>query len=561
MRILMGMMMMVCLHLEAQVNKYDVLINEIMPDPSPTVGLPNTEYIELKNVSNKPINLLKWKISNGTGTASINTGWVLQPDSLVIVCARTQVNNFDTSLGIIGVTSFPALLNESGTITLFAPDGQTIHAMAYDAGMHDNLVKEAGGWSLEMADPQQPCNPHNWFSSMDNKGGTPGRINSISKSSVSVPAIMAIDCIAQNETSLLLMLNQGADSISASLTANYHISPLAGIITGAEAIPPFFNQVKITLQAAILPDKIYTLTGKNIRHCSSTKADSITTRTSMLTVPEKSDVLINELLFNPESGGTDFVELVNVSNKVLNAKNLLLATQNNAGLTTAAFPASTKDRNFFPGDHLVFTADSAYLSKKWQVNNYHIIKTMAMPSLPDNKGNVSVLTKQGTMIDAFNYDEQMHFPLLNNREGVSLERISWFSATNDPDNWHSASSASGYGTPTRQNSQHRTTDINTAEINVLPAVISPDNNGTDDILGIHYQFNRNGNLLTCNLFNQQGVLLGKIINNALCGTSGILHWNGTIGNKIVRKGVYILLIDILSANGQSRKIKKMIAVQ
>jgi hypothetical protein len=73
--------------------------------------------------------------------------------------------------------------------------------------------------------------------------------------------------------------------------------------------------------------------------------------------------------------------------------------------------------------------------------------------------------------------------------------------------------------------------------------------------------NRNGNLLTCNLFNQQGVLLGKIINNALCGTSGILHWNGTIGNKIVRKGVYILLIDILSANGQSRKIKKMIAVQ
>jgi hypothetical protein len=561
MKILMGMMLLGCTHLQAQLNKYDVLINEIMPDPSPAVGLPNTEYIELKNISKKPVNLLKWKISNGNSTASINTSWILQPDSLVILCPRTQVKNFDSSLAVIGITSFPALLNESGIIALFAPDGQAIHAMAYDVGMHDNLVKETGGWSLELADPNQPCNPYNWFSSVDNKGGTPGRINSLPNTKMPVQRIMAINCIAQNETSLLLELNQGADSISASFAVNYNISPAAGKITSAEAVPPFYNQVKITLETAMLPDKIYTLTGKNIRHCSSSEADSIFIHTSLQTLPEKNDVLINEILFNPESSGADFVELVNVSNKVLNAKNLLLATQNSSGFTTAAFPASTKDRNFFPGDHLVFTVDSAYLSKKWEVKNKNIIKTTAMPSLPDDKGNISVLTKQGTTIDAFNYDEQMHFPLLNRKEGVSLERISWFYPTNDPDNWHSASSASGYGTPTRQNSQYRTADPHTAEISILPAIISPDNNGTDDTMGIHYRFNRNGNLLTCNLFDQQGVQLGKIINNALCGTSGVLHWNGTVGNKIIKKGVYVLLIDILSVNGKSKKLKRMIAVQ
>jgi hypothetical protein len=57
------------------------------------------------------------------------------------------------------------------------------------------------------------------------------------------------------------------------------------------------------------------------------------------------------------------------------------------------------------------------------------------------------------------------------------------------------------------------------------------------------------------------VLLGKIINNALCGTSGVLHWNGTICNKIIKMGVYVLLIDILSVNGKSKKLKRMIAVQ
>jgi hypothetical protein len=57
------------------------------------------------------------------------------------------------------------------------------------------------------------------------------------------------------------------------------------------------------------------------------------------------------------------------------------------------------------------------------------------------------------------------------------------------------------------------------------------------------------------------ILLGKIINNVVCGTSGIIHWNGSINNKHLQNGMYILLIDVLGKTGKSMKTKKILAIQ
>src|SRR5262245_38126097 len=85
------------------VNRHAVLITEVFPDPLPSVGLPTTEFIELMNVSDTTINLLGWKIADGSSVARISIPFLLKPDSMVILCPSSSILNWEpygTAIGI-----------------------------------------------------------------------------------------------------------------------------------------------------------------------------------------------------------------------------------------------------------------------------------------------------------------------------------------------------------------------------------------------------------------------------------------------------------------------------
>ena len=221
----------------AQIERYAVVINEIMADPSPVIGLPNAEYIELRNNSSATINLYKWRIDNGSTTAAVSVNYLLAPDSLVILCAKSQAVFFNAPLKTLGLTSFPALTNEGDLLTLTAPDGKTIHAVSYDINSYANPLQSTGGWSLEMIDPHMPCNGLNWRASTNSKGGTPGSENSLYKKLSIDNTLQALQCTAFNDKLLLLTLNQGADSITLSVANHYQLGGRSNAIIGAKAIP------------------------------------------------------------------------------------------------------------------------------------------------------------------------------------------------------------------------------------------------------------------------------------------------------------------------------------
>ncbi|NJL76251.1 MAG: hypothetical protein HC892_15760 [Saprospiraceae bacterium] len=77
----------------------DIIINEIMADPTPSLGLPETEYIELYNRSNKAFDLQGITLSNATKTLTLPTYTLLPDEYLLIYEAGTvEFNNVDNQL-------------------------------------------------------------------------------------------------------------------------------------------------------------------------------------------------------------------------------------------------------------------------------------------------------------------------------------------------------------------------------------------------------------------------------------------------------------------------------
>jgi hypothetical protein len=415
-----------------------------------------------------------------------------------------------------------------------------------------------------MIDPRMPCNVLNWHASTNSKGGTPGTENSIYKKFSIDNRLQALQCTALNDKLLLLTLNHGADSLSLSNASNYQLAEWSNVVMGARALPPLFNSVEISLNQSLETKRIYLLKAAPIKGCNSNKLDSLEIKTGLAKSPEAGDLVINEILFDPPTGGADFIELHNLSGALINVKDLMIGSRNATGSIGAAFAASEKDHHLFPGDFIVLSSDTGFVKRQWpKSSRQKMIQVKSLPSFPDDKGNCLVMNKQGKVIDELNYTDDMHYPLLTNKAGVSLERVNPKSTSSATGNWHSASSDVNHATPGWANSQFRKLDsADNSNIRLFPVLISPDNDGQDDLLNIQYQFNETGTLLSAYVFNQNGQLLSKIIDNRLCGISGSFSWNGfDAKNNRLPEGVYVVLIETFNLNGKTQRLKKAIGVR
>ena len=547
----------------AQEKPYSIVINEIMADPSPIVALPNCEFIELRNCSSGNINLNKWKLINGNTKSSITIDYILQPDSLVILCAKTNEVFFKTPSNTIGLTSFPVLGNDEDIITLADKTGKTIHSVSYKKSWHENPVKSDGGWSLEMINPFTPCNSNNWQSSKDNIGGSPGKENSLFKKETSEVKLEAIQCITTNGKNFQVMFNKGADSISLANPNNYSWESIEKHPIKAIPIAPIFNKVELQFIDEIDKENILKLAIKNIKKCTTDFNESTSVSTGIPIIPKKGELIINELLFNPTAYGADFLEMYNHSKSVINAKEIFIAGKNSAGQIGNHYRCAEEDLNILPGEYFVVTTDRSYTMKNWKTTSIkNLSEINYMPSYPDNEGCAMLINKQGITIDEFPYSDNMHHPFLIDKEGVSLERIDPNLSSWMKENWHSASSTAGYATPTRKNSQYRQVDSSKKMIDISQGYFSPNNDGMNDFLTISYNMPNPGNSITIYAFNFNGMMIRKIADNQLCGTTGTFIWDGLDQDKIKSSsGIYFIFAEILDLRGKLMKFKKVVALE
>ncbi|MGE5108427.1 MAG: lamin tail domain-containing protein [Sphingobacteriales bacterium] len=544
--------------------RYDIVIDELVADPTPQVGLPNAEWIELKNTSSFPINLQNWKIGDASGISGPLPGFILKPDSFVIVCTGSAVPLLSAFGKTISVTSFPSLDNEGETLSLIAADGTLVHAVAYSVNWYQNPVKRDGGWTLEMIDTKNPCSGFcNWKASTDANGGTPGKKNSVDGTNKDVTGPGIVRAYAKDAATLVLLFNEPLDSTKAAVNNNYNISDGIGNPLSALPVGPLYDRVILILNSNLQAGKVYTVTVSGVTDCGNNTIGTINSSKLGLAVNTDSlDAVVNEILFNPKTGGYDYVELYNRSNKILDCKQLYLANRNSGGQVANLKQLSTETLLFFPGDYIVITE-----SKDWVKNNYlaknpdNFIELSSLPDYNDDTSNVILYNINGKVIDEFAYSDKWHFALIDNSEGVSLERIDYNGATQTKENWHSAATSAGYGTPAYQNSQFRIDQQVQGEIKLTPDVFSPDNDGFDDFLTINYQFPERGYVANITIFDASGRPIRVLQKNALCTTGGYFRWDG-LNDKMqkVPVGVYIVYTEIFNLQGKTKKFKNTTVV-
>jgi hypothetical protein len=544
-------------------NRYDIVIDEIMADPTPQVGMPNNEWIELKNTSPFAINLQGFRLADLSGQSGAMPSYILKPDSFVIVCTASALAAMSIFGPSISVTSFPSLDNNGDQVSLISQQGRIIHAVNYNISWYQNELKKDGGWTLEMIDTKNPCTGFsNWKASVDAKGGTPGKKNSVDAPNTDKTSPKLLRAFAVDNLNVTLVFDEPLDSLKGATAANYIISEGIGVPQSSITVTPVFDKVNLQLSSPLVANKVYTITANNVTDCAGNNIGSKNMARVGLSSPADSfDIVINEILFNPKSGGVDYVEIYNRSQKIIDARQLYIANRNSTNVISSIQQLTTENILLFPGDFMVITDDPQIVMQQYVTTNPDaFIQVSNMPSFSDDKGNVIILNAQGKIVDEVIYSDKWHFALISNTEGVSLERIDYH-APSIQSNFHSAATSIGFGTPGYKNSQFRIDQQVQGEITVVPEIFSPDNDGIDDFATINYSFPSAGYVANITIFDASGRPVRYLQRNALSGVRGSYTWDG-LGEKQQKlsQGIYIIFTEIFNTEGKKKQFKSTIVL-
>ena len=364
------------------------------------------------------------------------------------------------------------------------------------------------------------------------------------------PLLSTLEVTGSN--SILLSFNEKVDVNSAENVANYVVdqnfgSPNAAVADGV--------RVFLTFDEDFVSGVPYQLAIMNVEDENGNPLIP-TAESFIVTVPPSvGDLAINEILSDPFSGGSDFVEIFNNSDKFINLNGLIISN-----VDKAEEKMIDEDIELLPGDYICFTEDKNFLIGTYTTLDADRIIEVDLPSFNNDSGNVSISHSSAPTdyIDQFDYNEDLHFELLDDTEGVSLERISFTADTQSEDNWHSASSTSGFATPGVVNSNLVTTANIEGEFELVSQTFSPNSDGDNDFLVINYKLDKPGYVANIKIYDDEGFEITTISSNSLLATEGIITWNGTSEEGMVAQiGIYIVVAELFHPDGEVKNFKKV----
>jgi hypothetical protein len=426
-------------------NPGDVIINEIMY--APLTGEP--EWIELYNRTGSSISLKDWTITDVLTTPAtvIITTDVSIPSKSYLILAKdsTIFNSHPVITSPVLKLNIPPLNNDGDGVTLKDNTGLMIDSLKYDP-----LWGGSNGCSLERKSAEiTALSKDNWGNSKDIERSTPGRINSLTPKpydlsigdilfnpkfpvagdNVSVSAIIKNNGTLSADNFTVLFYYKEELKDWKDLSASVGLSLSAGdslTVPAADQISQIKNNYTVAVKVVFVQDQdtLNNYFEKNVGPGAGERT-----------------IIVNEIMYDPETGEPEWIELKNVSSEIINLKSWSISD-----LLTTPTKSIISSEDYFlnPGELMIAARDSIFclihpeLSSQTRIVKYGI--------LGNTEDGIFVFDYRNGIIDSVIYNSSW-----GHKKGYSIERISQDKPSNDSSNW-TLSLCSNKSTPAKENS-------------------------------------------------------------------------------------------------------------
>ena len=541
-------------------NRYDILISEIMAKPTPEIGLPAVEYIELHNRLPHPVNLQNWRLTLGNTSKKL-PDILLDSCGYAVLIAQKYLEDFTPYCDHIFTLSSLAITDGGQKLTLYNQHDEVIHYVNFSKTWHTESIKQEGGWSLEMIDENWPCvGSENWNSSTSPLGGTPGQPNSIRNTLIYNTPPTITGATLPDTTTLRVHFSQTLSANILESDGIFQTKPSLNILNVSE-VPPEFSSIDIRFETAVQPNTDYTLflsgtisdCGGNAYHTDEQipfgRSDS----------PTPFDLVINEILTNPlDNENADYVEIYNRSNHIIDLKEVKIGYGGDT-LPQKAVIAVSKGWQLLPKTYVALCKQKNVTLQQYVCKDEtRLVECDSLPDFAISKGIIHLSDRSLQSIDRFSYSEEMHYSKLLTTKGVSLERLYVDQPTQDENNWRSAAESAGYGTPGYENSQAGNA-LENNEFEIIPEVFSPDNDGYEDYAEVVCSFNEEENRVNIVIYNNRGHPVKHLADNVLCARTARFRWDGDDDrSQSAPAGMYVVQMESWNLRSQKTIRKRKV---
>ncbi len=287
-------------------------------------------------------------------------------------------------------------------------------------------------------------------------------------------------------------------------------------------------------------------------------------------IPSFGGVVLNEVMFDPATGESRYVELFNRTDTSFGIRNWVLGIPQEEGWKYYKLTDDTAVLE--AGAYMVWAKEARKVALLASACRENIFTAKTFPTLDNKEGYLRLLWmppkgdslhRDTVLIDEILYSERSHHWLLNDTKGVALERLRAEVSGLLPENWMSAAETSGFATPGCGNSHTypATQEGQEDYFAFSPPLVTPNNDGQNDFTVLTWDDRLDGFVCSIAVYDERGRKMRQLCNKMLLGTGGSLRYDAVDDSgRVLRAGIYAVLVELLRPDGKIKRLRYVLAV-